>query len=84
MSQTAGNKGARDTGRIFRAQCQHLAALVFEGVHFLGHDVGRVAQSSGKYFRALKNGGFDFIKTVAAGYCAHCVDYLAMTQAFFH
>ena len=67
LGKAGGDERAADAGRAFRAQSDGIAAAVFKGVHFLGHDIGRFTQRAGEDAGVFKNRGLPFRKTVKRG-----------------
>ena len=54
--ETVLHVGAANGGRRFGAEGDGVAALVGEGIHLLGDDVGFLADAARKQFRALEHG----------------------------
>ncbi len=55
LGQSVRDKSARHAGRAFRAQRNAFAASVLERIHFLGDNIGRVAQRAGKHVGKLED-----------------------------
>jgi hypothetical protein len=80
LLQPVADEGPGHPGRVLRPQRELLAATVGEGVHFLGHDVGRVAQRAGEHVGELEDRGLDLGKAVARRQGARGLVDMAMAQ----
>ena len=55
LLHAVGHIGTRNTGCSFGTQGDLLTATVFKGIHFLGHDIGRIAKGPGKHVGKFKD-----------------------------
>ena len=83
LGEAVGDEGAADAGGAFRAKGDAVAAAVLEGVHFLGDDVGSVAEGAGEDAGFFEDGGGPFVEAVAAGEGARGVDDVGVAAPVF-
>ncbi len=83
LREPVGEHGTDDAGGIFRPQRDLLAAAVGEGVHFLGDDVGRLADGPREHLGKLEDRRRDLLIPVALGDAARRVNDSAMSTLLF-
>ncbi len=69
-----GQIRARDAGGEFGAQRQRIAAAILERVHFLRHDVGRLAERTREDGSCLEHGKLDALKAIEPADAVERVD----------
>ena len=74
-----GDIGARDSRGEFGAQRQRIAALVGEGVHFLRHDIGGLADRAREHLGRLEHRHVDAAEAIQPANALERVEHLGET-----
>ena len=78
LGPEAGDKGTRHPRRSFRAKRKASAAFVLKAIHFLGHDVGRLAQGAAENIGRFEDWRRHFLVTVKRRDIACCIPDMAV------
>jgi len=81
LAQTTRNQRPGNACRTFRTKRDFVSTLVFEGIHLLCHDIGRIAQCTLEHFGKLENGGRDFLIAVTLRHSPGAIRYMAKIPA---
>ena len=77
-----GQISAGNPGGELRSQRQRIAAAIGEGVHFLRHDVGRLADRAGEDFRRLEHRDLDTLEAIELAHAIEGIEHMGEATLF--